>query len=255
MPWRPPPHLMPTDPDELPLAQTIAVEELGDDFMDLVPTVTGAPFSMPDPHDELLCGPDTREGELPPMELNEKQFARVILRRDFKTESLRKAPQVKQASRQEHALRRPRGPAGRFLKAGEEPAKPPPTSEEAQARLAIGASAYSERKASVRQRVRRGASNRAAGTPADRAPHEGSAPTRPALDRRLRARRAAEAWGRGSGPGADAGLDPPHAALHRPGARARPPEGRDRPRPGRPGHDQSGVDVHCRVPVSLLCRI
>ena len=152
LPWRPPAHLVPTGDSGPQLAQAIAEEDLSQDLMDLVPTVTGAPFSI---DDGPLCGPDQENEEILPTELNEKQYARVILRRDFKAESLRRGMgAVKQVSRQEHALRRPRGPQGRFLRSGEEPAKPPPTTAEAQARLAVGASAYAERKASVRQRVR-----------------------------------------------------------------------------------------------------
>ena len=152
LPWRPPAHLVPTGDSGPQLAQAISEEDLSQDLMDLVPTVTGAPFSI---DDGPLCGPDQENEEILPTELNEKQYARVILRRDFKAESLRRGMgAVKQVSRQEHALRRPRGPQGRFLRSGEEPAKPPPTTAEAQARLAVGASAYAERKASVRQRVR-----------------------------------------------------------------------------------------------------
>ena len=152
LPWRPPAHLVLTGDSGPQLAQAIAEEGLSQDLMDLVPTVTGAPFSI---DDGPLCGPDQENEEILPTELNEKQYARVILRRDFKAESLRRGMgAVKQVSRQEHALRRPRGPQGRFLRSGEEPAKPPPTTAEAQARLAVGASAYAERKASVRQRVR-----------------------------------------------------------------------------------------------------
>lgn len=156
LPWRPPAHLVPTGDSGPQLAQAIAEEDLSQDLMDLVPTVTGAPFSIDDgPLGRENFGPAADDEEILPTELNEKQYARVILRRDFKAESLRRGMgAVKQVSRQEHALRRPRGPQGRFLRSGEEPAKPPPTTAEAQARLAVGASAYAERKASVRQRVR-----------------------------------------------------------------------------------------------------
>ena len=123
LPWRPPAHLVPTGDSGPQLAQAIAEEDLSQDLMDLVPTVTGAPFSI---DDGPLCGPDQENEEILPTELNEKQYARVILRRDFKAESLRRGMgAVKQVSRQEHALRRPRGPQGRFLRSGEEPAKPP----------------------------------------------------------------------------------------------------------------------------------
>ena len=156
LPWRPPAHLVPAGDSGPQLAQAIAEEDLSQDLMDLVPTVTGAPFSIDDgPLGRENFGPAADDEEILPTELNEKQYARVILRRDFKAESLRRGMgAVKQVSRQEHALRRPRGPQGRFLRSGEEPAKPPPTTAEAQARLAVGASAYAERKASVRQRVR-----------------------------------------------------------------------------------------------------
>ena len=193
LPWRPPAHLVPTGDSGPQLAQAIAEEDLSQDLMDLVPTVTGAPFSI---DDGPLCGPDQENEEILPTELNEKQYARVILRRDFKAESLRRGMgAVKQVSRQEHALRRPRGPQGRFLRSGEEPAKPPPTTAEAQARLAVGASAYAERKASVRQRVRgairagRRGSIRAHPRPSRVAPPPPHADAPPRARRRSAARR------------------------------------------------------------------
>ena len=57
--------------------------------------------------------------------MNEKQYARVIRRREFKAERALNAEQngerLNSTSRQEHAHRRPRGPHGRFLGAGETP--------------------------------------------------------------------------------------------------------------------------------------
>ena len=55
LPWRPPAHLVPTGDSGPQLAQAIAEEDLSQDLMDLVPTVTGAPFSIDD-------GPLGREG-------------------------------------------------------------------------------------------------------------------------------------------------------------------------------------------------
>ena len=99
LPWRPPAHLVPTGDSGPQLAQAIAEEDLSQDLMDLVPTVTGAPFSIDDgPLGRENFGPAADDEEILPTELNEKQYARVILRRDFKAESLRRGMGARRTS-------------------------------------------------------------------------------------------------------------------------------------------------------------
>ena len=68
---------------------------------------------------------EENEDEAAQAYVNEKQYARVIRRREFKAERALNAEQngerLNSTSRQEHAHRRPRGPHGRFLGAGETP--------------------------------------------------------------------------------------------------------------------------------------
>ena len=77
-----------------------------------LPTVEGTPI-------------EETEDEAAQTYVNEKQCARVIRRREFKAERALNAEQngerLNSTSRQEHAHRRPRGPHGRFLGAGETP--------------------------------------------------------------------------------------------------------------------------------------
>lgn len=77
-----------------------------------LPTVEGTPI-------------EETEDEAAQAYVNEKQYARVIRRREFKAERALNAEQngerLNSTSRQEHAHRRPRGPHGRFLGAGETP--------------------------------------------------------------------------------------------------------------------------------------